>query len=528
VNKTSNIFFTAPQRNVEYARSEYIGAIDILNEAEKTTVEVRDIRTAMIEHYRNSNPKLMKGLDNISNELSNIAYSAAQIVNTTSDILQEVELVNRNLIQIEATLDAGFELISVQLDEGNRLLRDLVRILSTPIGTQATEYLNRAKAYLRDGFFEEAEEDFRKVTELDQGSYSAWYLIGLIRRQSAGDRDGALVAFEKCNRFASVRSKHYYSKSLFQQAFLYHHVDNSEEEAIATLMLSIEAEVENYQSHFFLAELLATSGKLEEATHHLKLCVNIDAIYFLNSSSSKALVNSGVHDAYFDEQAATLNSINRSLSKLLESSNSLNSEISNWSDSAIGLGTISENFVSLESATLESDYLAQRELRRIGSELSGALQSNISTNNQWISNHVEAARKKMEVDTSTAKNKIKTEILDKQTIVTLVAAIFFGGGMVFWMLAEIVVTFQKDILAGIAATILIVFFGVVFLAIAAACWAAFSGVLVGLLSLFGKLKSNTLQSKIRAEGEKEIASRDESSKRFIKQLDQLKTALERF
>lgn len=528
MSNADNIFFTARQKTAEYARSEYIGAIDLLSEAKKTKGEIRNTRAAIVDHYRTTSPKLMRGLDHISSEMTNIASSVAQIANIETDILAEVELFNRNLVKIEATLDAGFELISVQLEKGNSLLRDIASILSSPVATQANEYLARAKAYLHDGFFEEAEEDLRKVVELDQANYCAWYLIGLIRCQSASDRDGALTAFEKCNKYSSVRSKHYYSRSLFEQALVYHLVDNESEEAISTLMLSIEADKKNYQSHFCVAELLAASGKLEEAAQHLKICVNADVIYFLRSSSSKALVDSSLHDRFFNKRSEEFQLTNSSLSDLLGSFRNVNNEITKWSGGAIGFGSNLEKFASLESATAANDYLAQRELRRIGSKLADALRVNIRTSSGWLLNDVEAARNKLEADTATVKQKTKEEVSNKQLGFSLLAAILIGGGVIVWLLLEIVRAFQTNILEGIAATILIVIFGVFFLVAAVVGWASISVVLSGLIALVGEVKSVAIQSKIKTRGQKEIASRDDLSKRFINELDQLKTALEPF
>lgn len=528
MSPANNIFYTAPQRTSEYAKSQYVGAVDILLEAEKTTGEVRDIREAIIDHYRTTSPKLLQGLDNISRELSEISTSVAQISSAASDILKEVELTNRNLVQIEATLDAGFELIGVRLDEGNRLLKDLVNILSSPVATQAAEYLSRAKAFLQDGFYEEAEMDFRKVTELDQGNYCAWYLIGLIRCQSAGDRDGAFTALEKCNRYSSVRSKYYFSRSLFEQAMLYHRVDNAPEKAIATVMLSIEADADNYQSHFFAAELLAISGKIEEAEQHLIKCVNNDAIYFLRSSRSKALVDSSLHDLYFSKKVADLFAKNRSLSNLLQSSVGINDEITNWSGGKIGFGSSFKKFVEIESITEANDYLAQRELRRTGAVLAGALRNYILKSNEWLENHVEAARDKLISDSVVMRERTENEVSANQAGVAKILAVLIGGGVAIWLLIEIVRAFQKDIFEGIFATILISIFGVVFFGVAAVAWAAISGVLVGFISLFGKMKSEVVQARIRTEGEKEIVSREEVSRRYIKQLDQLKVALRPF
>lgn len=528
MNTSNNIFYTAQQRTSEYAKGQYIGAIDHLIEAEKTTGEIRDIRVAVIDHYRTTTPKLLEGLDRISSELGGISASISQISENTADILKEVELTNRNLMQIEATLDAGFELIRVRLDIGNRLLTDIVKILSSPIATQAAEYLSRATGYLRDGFYEEAEIDLRKVTELDQGNYCAWYLIGLIRCQSAGDRDGAHAAFEKCNRYSSIRSKYYYSRSLFEQALLYHRIDKASEKAISTLLLSIEADANNYQSHFFIAELLAESGKLEEAEKHLGKCVSKDVMYFLRSSQSKSLVDSTLHSRYFTAQTADLLAANRSLALLLKTSSELSDEANHWSCGKIDFGPGLQKFVNMESMTGANDYLAQRELRRTGAVLAAALRKYIGKSDEWLSSQVDAARKKLASDIVEVKQKTDKEIARDQNNVALVTGVLIGGGVAIWLLLEIISAFQKDIFEGIFATILILMFGAIFFGIAAVGWGAISGVLVGFISLFGKMKSEAVQSRTKNDGAKEIAILEASSQMYSKRLLQLKTELDSF
>lgn len=356
------IFPKSTQRSLEYARGEYFSNIDLLEHAEQQSDDIKKIRETVIEFYNRESPELFDALSHFETKLDTMNSGIQGLVNEVTNCLYELHNVNTTLEQINYTLGYGFESLAIRLDKSNALLNEIKDILSKPVATQAAEFLERAKNYLKDGFYEEAEEDFLRVVDLDKSNYISWYLIGLIRSENLGNKDGAITTLLNCEKYASVRNKHYFSKSLLQRALITHKVDKDVDLAISLVSKSLEADSNNMLSHFFLAELYAEAGDFALASQQLQLCEPIDPIFYLRSANSTSLFESGVHAQVYDSITKTLKEYNKDTLNILEAYRLSVTELEKMIGDDSGLVKQLDDVSNLVKESSAEDYVLQRSV----------------------------------------------------------------------------------------------------------------------------------------------------------------------
>ncbi len=308
------------------------------------------------------------------------------LVNEAQNSVHELKKVNANLDEIAYILGYGFESLANRIDKTNTLLTDIHKVLSKPVATKAAEFLDIASKFYADGFYEDAEENFLKVVDLDKANYVSWYMLGIIRSENLGDRDGAkndaLAALEVCEKYASVRSKYYFSKALLQRALIVHAVDKDLPSATSIASEAVNADPDNTQAQFFLAELYAEQGDIARASQQLQLCEPVDTVFYMRSANSTPLLESGVHARVYDEITKSLKKFNAHTMSILENYRLSATEL----DKTIGEGSslvkqLDEVCFLVKGSSAE-DYLAQRLLhdmlreqsKQIGSSLESSLQ----------------------------------------------------------------------------------------------------------------------------------------------------------
>ena len=361
-NKSNNLFYTAPQQSQEFARSQYIGAIDLLREAESQTQSFESLRKDVVENYRRTMPELFAGIDRLENRLGKIEAAVSESRDFAQMQLVALEGIQGSLFDIQNTLEYGFQALAVQLDQTNSFLQDIRRILAAPVATQAAEFLDRGTGFFSDGFFEEAESDLVQVTTLDPANFAAWYLLALIRSEKLGDLEGAHEALDRCERYASKRDPSYHSLALLQRALLTHRVEKNPSEAGRLARKAVDADRKNMQATFLLAEIEAELGNLQESQALLARCERVDSIFFLRSASSSILMSSGIHDRVFDSAQRAYHAFSKDIASAAQGSRSLAQAIRNCGLDENELLDPLGDWERLAGDLNQDDYLLQREI----------------------------------------------------------------------------------------------------------------------------------------------------------------------
>lgn len=463
-----SILYKTAQLSREYDNGKYFSVIDQVELAEIQNRDIKVIRRELVDFYRSSAPQLFNAINNCDRQLGDISASVRKSVY----ILGRIE---NSLDQIRHSIDYGFESVIERIDIGNNILNDIRNILSQPVKTQANEFLPTAWGFFQDGLFEEAVEDFEQVVSLDRANYVAWFMIGLIKTERFGDVEGALGAFEKCDRYASKRDAKYYSKSLLQQSLIARSSKEDLNSAFQLATKSYNADSSNFQSCFLAAELSAEKGLITESENFLKKCEIIDSFFYLRSSTSIPLVNSGVHDRVFAKASKELFDFNKKTIEALELTKPHIKHLLSMVDSS-GASVVAQKFkVVLDGPKLtnEDDYLLMRSLHDV-------LDAKIQPLNSEITSGIKSAETVIYGRLSSQRDKVAKKEIKRKALfyaVTIIASILL-------LVISAIQSFDDFMKAGILGIIGFIIAGVLVGGVMVAITFAIFGVVLAPLHMF--------------------------------------------
>lgn len=247
-----NFFMETAQRQRGWDRGEYYTTLEVLDELSTANTTLADLRNATLTFYKKKEPELFEGIERLAATVD-MQFSALQEVGGSLDSIEE------RLYKIRDVLDVGFDTLAASLDITNSELQKMTDILANPTKTQSLEYARRASSSLKNGWHEEALEDFVKVVELDKFNYIARYLMGVLLAEKKGDASSAFEAFASAARYAKPESKYYCSSSQYWQGIICN-LQGRTDDALKFALAALETDPLNTGAVFLAAELYAKKG----------------------------------------------------------------------------------------------------------------------------------------------------------------------------------------------------------------------------------------------------------------------------
>lgn len=113
------------------------------------------------------------------------------VLNNTEIISSQLDIVNRNLEQINSTLDWGFSALIEQLTLTNQRLDTIIHLLNIPDSQKQRKYhIEKGFEFMKKSnsdpiFFADAKEHFEKAIEIEKSDYLSLQQLGIIHLYSA-------------------------------------------------------------------------------------------------------------------------------------------------------------------------------------------------------------------------------------------------------------------------------------------------------------------------------------------------------
>lgn len=155
---------------------------------EKCSIEQRD-------EIRNATSAVCKSLEDGISELASINEKGFEnitnaIENNTEVLSTGVNAINRNIEQINATLDWGFLTVANQLIATNDKLDEIIQLLSLPESQKQRKFhIEQGFDFLRKSnknklFFTKSKQNFTKAIEIEDSDYISLQQLGVIHLYS--------------------------------------------------------------------------------------------------------------------------------------------------------------------------------------------------------------------------------------------------------------------------------------------------------------------------------------------------------
>jgi len=216
----------------------------------------------------------------------NIIVSQERIISEIDRAALGIDRVADGLESLAATFEWGFSELVWQLEEQREILRDILRVLQAPLDTQAKELKKRAEYAYRNGWFDDALEDFLESEKKNRYDFTIHQNLGNIYFFEKKNPEKALEYYEKAAKYATPESP-YHASIAFLHIGLIKYLQRNFLEACEATSKALELSPDFYEASYQHAQYCANLGKYSEAIEHLKIAIAGDRYYCVKADSEK-------------------------------------------------------------------------------------------------------------------------------------------------------------------------------------------------------------------------------------------------
>jgi tetratricopeptide (TPR) repeat protein len=200
-------------------------------------------------------------------------------------ISEGIEGISEGIEEIQAELDWGFSEIIWQLELQTEAIKNILKVLQAPLGTQAKELKKRAEEAYRNNWIDDAFEDFLESEKKNRYDFTIHQSLGNIYLFHKKNSEKALEHYEKAVKYAVPYSS-YYTSIAFIHIGLVRYLQKDFQKAYEATLKAIKLSPDFYKAHFQCAQYCACLGKYDEAIEHLKMAIG-NRYYCLKANSER-------------------------------------------------------------------------------------------------------------------------------------------------------------------------------------------------------------------------------------------------
>jgi len=215
-----------------------------------------------------------------------IIVSQTRISSGIDETTLGVDRLSDGLESLAAAFDWGFSELIWQLEQQREVLTTILERLELPLDTQAKELKKRAEKAYRNGWFDDALEDFLESEKKNRYDFTVHQYLGNIYFFEKKMLETALKYYEKAVKYATPESSYYTSFALIHIALIKYLQEDFQKAYVATSK-AIEISPNFYEAHFQHARYCAILGRYDEAIAHLRKVIAADRYYCIKVDLEK-------------------------------------------------------------------------------------------------------------------------------------------------------------------------------------------------------------------------------------------------
>jgi len=219
--------------------------------------------------------------------------AANHIIVSQEQVREEIEKVAINSGRIiegikglSSAFEWGFSEIIWHLEQENKILVEILKVLQSPLDSQAKELKKRAKEAYRNGWIDDALQDFLESEKKNRYDFTVHQSLANIYLFHKKEPEKALSYYKKAEKYATPKSPYYTSLSLLHIGLI-KYLQEDFQEAYKASLKAVELSPELSEAHYQCAQYCAKLGKQEEAIEHLDKAIAKDRNYCIKADSEK-------------------------------------------------------------------------------------------------------------------------------------------------------------------------------------------------------------------------------------------------
>ncbi len=215
-----------------------------------------------------------------------IIVSQERIESGIDKVAVGLDKVSVGIEGLASAFEWGFSEIVWHLEQQSDVLKEILKVLQAPLDTQAKELKGRAEDAYRNGWIDDALQDFLQSENKNRYDFTIHQSLGNIYLFHKKNEDKALEYYEKAAKYATPKSGYHASLALLHLG-LVRYQQGDYEKAYEATRKAIELSPNLYEAHYQCAQYCANLRKYDEAIERLSTAIKGDRNYCLKAESEK-------------------------------------------------------------------------------------------------------------------------------------------------------------------------------------------------------------------------------------------------
>jgi len=215
-----------------------------------------------------------------------IIVSQDRIASGIDSAVLGINRVAEGLESLAATFEWGFSELIWQIEEQRKVLQEILEVLQVPLDTQARELKKRAEDAYRNGWFEDALQDFLQSEKKNRYDFTIHQNLGNIYFFEKKNPEKALEYYKKAVKYATPKSPYYASIALLHVGLI-RYLQGDFQKAYDATSRAVKLSPKLYEAHYQHAQYCANLSRYDEAIKYLWKAIEGDRYYCIKADSEK-------------------------------------------------------------------------------------------------------------------------------------------------------------------------------------------------------------------------------------------------
>jgi len=212
--------------------------------------------------------------------------SQERISQGIEEISVGIDRLSDGLESLRAAFDWGFSEIVWQLEQERELLLNIKKILEAPLDNQAKELRKRAEEAYKNGWIEDALDDFLESEKKNRYDFIVHQYLGNIYFFEKKNPKKALSYYEKALKYSTPKSPYHGSIALLHIGLI-NYLQKDFQKACEATSEAIKLFPNLLEAYYQRAQYSAVQGKYNDAIENLRIAIGGDRYYCVKADTEE-------------------------------------------------------------------------------------------------------------------------------------------------------------------------------------------------------------------------------------------------
>ena len=240
-----------------------------------------------------SQERIKSGIDKVALGIGMVEFGIDRVASGIGRVEFEldrvefgIERVYEGLEGLRSTFEWGLSQLVWQFEQERDVLKQILEVLQAPLDTQSKELRRRAVEAYKNGWIEDALQDFLEAEKKNRYDFTIHISLGHIYLFEKKNIEKALEYYEKAVKYAKPKSRYHASYALLHIGLIKYLQDNFKE-AYESALEAVKLYPNLCEAYFQCAQYAAKLGLYDDAIYYLSEAIKRDRYYCVKVYSER-------------------------------------------------------------------------------------------------------------------------------------------------------------------------------------------------------------------------------------------------